>query len=211
MNWSDLKSAFSKVFQGNNPIQGSGTLITEAIALRDFDQIVANGGFTLRLTQSGQESVNVTTDDNILPQLTIEVVDRVLYLKAKPDVNLHPTSLRYEIQCAALKLLRINGSAEATLEQVAGTNLILETNGSARLSCYGTVEALAIEINGSGHCTARELAAHSATVTIAGSGDVDVQAAHSLDVTIRGTGKVTYWGNPKVEQTIQGAGRVVKG
>jgi hypothetical protein len=211
MNWSDLKSAFGKVFQSITPIYGSGTVETVSIAATDFDHIVADGGFALNITQSGKESVTVTTDNNILPYLTIEVVERVLYLKPKPDVNLHPSALRYEVQCQALHRLLTNGSAEVTLNQIGGTKLVLESNGSGRLSCQGTVESLGIEINGTGSCSARELTAHTVTVAIAGSGEVAVSAAHTLSIVIRGAGNVTYWGNPTVEQVIQGAGRVTKG
>jgi len=66
-------------------------VVTETFPLRDFDRIIANGGFTLHVTQSGTESISVTTDDNILPHLLIEVVERTLYLKPKPDMNTDPT------------------------------------------------------------------------------------------------------------------------
>lgn len=210
MNWSDLKAAFNKVFQSSMPIQGSGTLQTVAVLIAGFDQIVAEGGLVLNTFQSGRESVTITTDDNILPHLITEVVDRVLYLKPKPEVHLRPTSLEYEVHCTALQSLRTNGSAETTLRDIVGSRLVLETNGSGRLSCYGTVEALEIEINGSGNYDLRETTSHSATVAIAGSGDVTLHATDSLNVTIRGSGKVSYLDNPKVEQHIAGAGKVTK-
>lgn len=210
MNWSTLKSALGKIVQSANhtTITGSGTLLTETIAIRDFDRIVADGGFTLNITQSGTESLRVSTDDNILPHLIMEVEDQTLYLRSKPEVNIQPTSLIYELQCKTLTRLSTNGSGDVTLNDINTDSLMLQTNGSGRLSGQGTIELLEIDINGSGTFALRTLIAQKVNVDIAGAGDVTVHATQSLAVTIRGSGKVSYFGNPTVEKVIQGSGSV---
>jgi hypothetical protein len=210
MNWDSLKTAFSKAFQNNTTtaIVGSGTLVTDTLKVHDFDRIVAEGGFTLNATQSGTESVTVTTDDNIRPHLTIEVVDRTLYLKPKEDGTLRPTTLIYEVYCTALNHVILNGSATGNLAHLSATSLTLQSNGSGRLSCQGHVETLSLDINGSGSWDAGELVAHSATISIAGAGDVSVHATHQLSISIAGAGSVTYVGDPAVHKSIMGTGSV---
>lgn len=210
MNWSTIKSALGKIVQNANrtTIIGSGSLQTETIAIRNFDRIVADGGFTLNITQSTTESLQVSTDDNILPHLIMEVADRTLYLRSKPEVNIQPTALRYEVQCKALDHLNTNGNGDITLNTINSTSLILQTNGSGRLSGQGNVESLEIDINGSGTFALQTLIAQKVNIDIAGTGDVAVHATHALAVTIRGSGKVTYLGTPTVEKVIQGSGSV---
>lgn len=210
MNWSTIKFALGKMVQSANrtTISGSGILLTERVDIRDFDRIVADGGFILNIAQSGTESLQVSTDDNILPHLIMEVEEQTLYLRAKPEVNIQPTALRYEVHCKSLHHLNTNGSGDVTLNTIHSTSLILQTNGSGRLSGQGTVESLEIDINGSGTFALQTLIAQKVNIDIAGAGDVAVHATHALAVTIRGSGKVTYLGTPAVEKVIQGSGSV---
>lgn len=197
------------MFENVGPaIVGSGTLVTETIKVHDFDRVVAEGGFVLHLTQSGTESVTVTTDDNIRPLLTIEVVNRTLYLKPKENGKIRPTSLVYEVYCATLTEMTLNGSATGTLADLSATTLMLQSNGSGRLSCQGTTENLTLEINGSGSWDASKLQTHTTTVSIAGAGDVSVHATHQLSISIQGAGSVTYSGDPAIHKSIAGAGSV---
>lgn len=203
-----LQSVLNRLMGNGNTIVGSGQMITQEVRVSDFDSIEAEGGFTLDIAQDGTEALTVTTDDNILPHLDMEVKGRTLYLRSEDHTNLKPTSLHYVVRCAALKELELSGSASVTLDRVRSDNLSIESSGSAKIRGNGTVRHLEIEISGSGNAELQELSADTVDIEIAGSGNVSVHASERLDISIRGSGQVKYLGSPTVKKDIQGAGRV---
>jgi hypothetical protein len=82
--------------------------------------------------------------------------------------------------------------------------------GSGDISTAGTADSQDILIGGSGAYHAPDLKSKTATITIAGSGDADLNATEKLNVTIAGSGSVTYTGDPTVTQHILGSGTVKK-
>ena len=51
-----------------------------------------------------------------------------------------------------------------------------------------------------------ELQTRAATISIAGSGDVIINASDKLKVSIAGSGDVQYSGDPEVQMSIGGSG-----
>ena len=77
------------------------------------------------------------------------------------------------------------------------------------MSASGKAARLGLSIAGSGDLRARELAADDVDISIAGSGNADVQAAKTLAVAIAGSGDVQYSGAATLAKSrIAGSGTI---
>ena len=81
--------------------------------------------------------------------------------------------------------------------------------GSGDIELKGNVDTLKADIVGSGDLEAKKLKANKATLSVSGSGDMDVFVSQELSATISGSGDVTISGNPQKRDTkIRGSGDV---
>jgi hypothetical protein len=106
--------------------------------------------------------------------------------------------------------LSISGSGDINLEL---ETKVLETaiSGAGDVKLAGLAKTFSAAISGSGDIKALELVSEKCQVSIAGSGDCQVNASQELEISIAGSGDVSYKGNPaKIDNTIAGSGKVRK-
>ncbi len=110
---------------------------------------------------------------------------------------------------AAALDLAVSGSGELKATGEAGP-VKAAISGSGEMKLSGKGESLKAAVSGSGELDAKEFAVKDASVSIAGSGDVDVRlAGGTLNAQIAGSGDVTWSGEGKVGAVATaGSGRV---
>jgi hypothetical protein len=192
------------------PVVGSGSVRTEDRPVQGFSRVELDGLGDLTVTQSGSESLKVEADDNVLPLVTSEVRGNTLVLGLKPGNYVRTTRLSFTVTAKQLDGVKINGSGNARMVDVATPALEVNISGSGNAQSAGRADASKIEISGSGKYDGAATASRTATVDISGSGDAVVQVSETLDVKVSGAGNVEYIGNPSVTKDISGAGDVRK-
>ena len=214
---------------GIKTIRGSGNLTTESRSVKDFDRVDLSGCGQVVITQGGEESLVVETDDNIMPYVRTMVKARTLDLgfDAKHK-NISPTHLRFTLNVKDLVGLKISGSGDITAASLDTDRLEVKVSGSGdvgidsltaknvkvRISGSGDVELAGettkqdIDTSGSGKYRAQDLHSETVKAKISGSGTTTVWATKSLNARISGSGAVDYYGNPKVKANISGSGRI---
>lgn len=105
--------------------------------------------------------------------------------------------------------LRINGSGSMSCSMFIET-LKSTINGSGHLILSGKVKSHTIEINGSGGIMADSLQCEEASLSLRGSGDVNLNVSRKLTSEVIGSGNVRYAGQPQVKTKITGSGDVRK-
>jgi hypothetical protein len=213
-----------------NSLRGSGKLITENRPVSNFDRVTLSGSGRVIITQNGEESLVVETDDNIMEYVTTEVRGGTLELgfdsvRAGP---ISPTRLTFTLSVDDLEGLTISGSGDIESERIEtdSLNILVSGSGDMRIDSLtaDTVEAqisgsgeirLAgeatgqdIEISGSGQYRAEDLHSDTVAVDIGGSGDATVWATNSLNANIGGSGTVNYYGSPTVNVSESGSGSI---
>jgi hypothetical protein len=108
-------------------------------------------------------------------------------------------------------LLAIAGSGDATISDVSGKELDGKIAGSGGVTFSGKVDNVDFALLGSGNIDAAKLVAVKAKVSIAGSGDVSVNATETVDVNIAGSGDVTVTGGAKCSKSVVGSGTATCG
>jgi hypothetical protein len=190
-------------------VVGSGHTASEARPVRDFDEVVLSGSGTLDITQTGEESLVIQADDNILPLLTSEVSGQRLTLGTKSNTSISTRSpIVYRLTVKHLGGLTVSGSGDATATGITSPSLAVRISGSGDVTLAGTADSVTVTISGSGAYRGGDFTTQTATVSVTGSGGARVNASEQLTVRVSGSGSVEYSGNPAVTQRISGSGSV---
>ena len=188
-------------------IRGNGHIKTEERQVGGFANIDAGGAFAIEW-QSGTPSVQVTTDENLLPYIENNVSGNTLHLRTREHV--WPThGIKVVISSPTRAGAKLRGAVKLTANQLSGSTFAIESKGASEVSLSGNIERLLVDMTGASQLTADGLQTKTAEISTTGAGDANVAVTDALKVVIIGAGKVTYSGNPPtIEKHITGAGSI---
>jgi putative autotransporter adhesin-like protein len=196
---------------GITGIKGSGKVVSESRTVSGFTGVTLKGTGQLLIDTNGTESLEITGDDNLLPEITSEIKGGELVLGTKDSGNISPSKdIVYRLSAKSLDSIELAGSGEIDAKGINTDRLKVLLGGSGNISAAGTAERQEVTIAGSGNYRGENLKTKVSRVSIAGSGDTDVNASEKLDVTVAGSGSVRYTGDPMVTKNIMGSGSVDK-
>jgi Putative auto-transporter adhesin, head GIN domain len=191
--------------------KGSGKVVSQTRKVTGFTKVELSGSGELTIEKTGVESLTISVEDNLLPQLTSEVSGDTLTLGTKPNTTVVPTKpITYSLTVKDLNGIAVSGSGSVRVSNLTTNSLTTQISGSGTISASGTVNDQAVDISGSGRYQAEQLTSKTAKVQISGSGHASVLATDLLDVKISGSGTLTYGGNPQITQEISGSGKLIK-
>jgi Protein of unknown function (DUF2807). len=84
------------------------------------------------------------------------------------------------------------------------------SSGSGSSQIRGGAEKAELGLSGSSDFSGQDFSVDSGTVSISGSGHVDIRANKSLVARLSGSGSLRYWGDARVDQRTSGSGHVEK-
>jgi hypothetical protein len=213
-------------------VAGSGKMASETRELEDLEGISI--GYPARVTvkQGSSNSVVITADDNLLPQLTTEVEDGVLrIMNSEPIRNnrVRPTKtvelvitvvdvhrlvlsgagsfLVEDLKTDALEVV-VSGAGDVTLRGLETDSLEVTLSGAGNVEADGSADSLVVRISGFGDFKGGDLHSRGANIRITGAGSAIVWVDDDLEAAISGAGSVGYYGDPSVSRNISGAGSV---
>jgi hypothetical protein len=212
-------------------VRGNGNVRTEQRSPGSFDGVASHGSFNVYVS-TGDQSVKIEAEDNLLPFIETYVEGSVLHIRTKQNFWLRPnrevkilvsspdfrTIHSYgsgdiigqsKITDPSKLELGVNGSADIKMD-VDAPEIQAEVNGSGDINLTGTTKSFKSQIRGSGNIKAMNLQSENASVEIYGSGNADVFANTKLDVQVAGSGDVRYKGNAQTSSNINGSGSVKK-
>jgi len=219
-------------FGGLGGVKGSGISKTETRDLPEFTAIRIDYPAEIYIQQGEKQSVTISADDNLLPQLRMNVSGGVLTLtsnessfrrRVNPTMPVeieitvkdlreisYPTAGRVRIEDFQTDALKINvdGAGELFLVDVTIGRLAVDLNGAGSVAADGTGDSLVLRVDGVGSFRGADLSVGTAQVTINGAGSATVWVKERLTVDINGIGSVNYYGSPTVHQNVGGLGSV---
>jgi len=206
-NWSECGDCMTKGGEGPK-IEGSGVMKTEVRKVEPFTSIVLTDveSSLLVIEQTGEESLTITAEENLLAMFTSEVKDGVLYLTFKKGNSFHGKRPTYKITVKDLRRIHVQGGAAIEASKLESEKLTILVEGAAGGNLSGRVDDLTIEIKGAGWISASELKAKRAKVSVEGAGQVTVNASDELDADVSGAGIIWYIGAPKLKSNVDGLG-----
>jgi len=206
-------------------VQGSGNIITQEREVSEFSKVHLKGSGKVFLTPGEKQSLEIKTDDNIMPLIESDVSGNKLTI-SHGNHHLRPTSFEAYITLENLEGVRISGSGDiigkgrfvtdTLYAEISGSgdmDLEVETglletkiSGSGSIHLAGKAEDYTVSISGSGKINAFDVDAKHVSLKVSGSGDCRVSASESLDAKISGSGDVYYRGRPQINTKISGSG-----
>lgn len=103
----------------------------------------------------------------------------------------------------------VAGNGNLFLKRVRAAEGSFSVNGSGDITVVeeGSVDALEVNVIGSGDVAMKSVSARAAEVRIVGSGDALIgEISDAVDCSILGSGDVRFYGDPEVESVQLGAG-----
>ena len=212
-----------------------GSSVTRNYQLGAFDKIEVAGPYIVKVTTGGAPGASATGGDSLLDETEVIVEGNVLKIRAKKKNGMRWNwgkrgKAEFTVTTAMLHGAGIAGSGGVTVDKIDGDfkgeiagsgNLQLaavnggavsfEIAGSGKVAATGKAQSTSIEIAGSGTIDASRLAARTADVSIAGSGNVKASASDTAKVEIMGSGDVTISGGAKCSVSKAGSGNVTCG
>jgi hypothetical protein len=188
-------------------IRGNGHITTESRRVSPFTRIDA-GGFYEMEWRPGAPSCRITTDENLLPYIKMEMEGDVLKLDLKETIA--PThGIKVALSSPSLDGASLSGAVRFDAGSLGGATFALETSGASKVTLAGKVNRLLASLTGASKLRATDLAAADVELSVTGAGRADVTATNLLRAVITGAGNVSYSGHPKsVEKKITGAGKI---
>ena len=188
-------------------------------AVNDFDRIVVEGPYIVRLSVGRATSARASGSQAALDRVTVDVSGQTLRIRrnrsswgGNPGVQEGPLTI--ELVTRNLRSARLIGPASLDIDRAEGLrvdlivegsgrlraanvevdNLSLGLAGSGRLEIAGTAEVLTADIQGTGDVDASALRAGTATVSVRTTGEVALQVERAATVNANGIGNVTVAG-----------------
>jgi Putative auto-transporter adhesin, head GIN domain len=235
LGWNDPPSWAMNWDIGENTgggIRGSGVIASETRKVSGINSIEVDYPSAVFIQQGDAESVTVEAEDNLLPQLSTEVVNGRMVIRntegdwsdrvnPTEDVEINITvvdvsqvqfSSAGELRVDGLQLddleIAISGICDATLTDLDVDRLDYLLSGLGSSDAEGVARTLNLRLSGAGDFDGENLSVQSADVRISGAGSATVWVQNELDVEISGAGTLNYFGDPVVTQQISGAGTV---
>lgn len=201
------------------------TLATPAIAadrryaVADFDRIVVEGPYEVRLAVGRSSSAFASGSPAALDAVSIDVQGTTLRVRrnrnawtaapnaSAPVVTLTTRALRSARIAGAGRLdvagarglrveLAVDGGGRLTATALAADNLALALRGAGALIVAGTAKQLAADVQGAGSLDGAGLMADDATLLVSTSGEVALAVRRTVTITANGLGSVAITGNP---------------
>ncbi len=227
MNWNfDMGNDFG------GAVQGSGNIKSETRKLADFDTVSLKYPAEVTIKQGASNSIVITTDDNLLEQISADIEDGVLEItnsennwndRVKPTKSVEivitlkdvsklilpsaGTLLVQDLKTDSLELV-ISGAGDVSLANLEVNSLDVILSGAGSIKADGKTKSLGVRISGFGDFKGGDLQSQTANVHITGAGSATVWTEDALTATISGAGSISYYGDPRVDETISGAGDI---
>lgn len=183
-------------------VQGSGELSTEIYRVASFDALSVQSDLDVRVEfgDGDQQLVEITIDENLHEQLAIEVTDRALLIRPKPNKRLEPTEqITLYLDGYDVVEFRASSDAHLTAEPPAAQSLVLNASSDAKIDLSVDVDQLSIsassdsEVNVNGRSGDLSIAASSDAVVRVDAEAVNASVDASSDAIIEvvASGRVT--------------------
>jgi hypothetical protein len=196
----------------NGQIVGSGRIVTESRSCGTFTGIQVTNFAKVFITQDTVESLRIESDDNIIGSVQTTLNGAILVVGLRDGSYGHVTVNVYA-SMKNIKFLESIGTADfSAVNSIQTDSLICKITGTGNVTLAGKTNYEKVQITGSGNIQNSNLLSSFCTITISGTGNVQVHVTQQLDATIAGTGNITYDGNPAlIHQSITGVGVVRPG
>jgi len=202
----DFLSPESDVFSFER-LTGSGNVVEETYDVDDFAAVSIESAFVGEVRHGDSWSVVVRADDNILPEVRVQVEDGTLHVGLARRILIDETELSVAITMPEIEAISTDGASSVTLDgfphlpslevNVAGASqltgvagadtLQIVADGASTVTLAGGSNRLTLQVQGASVVELSELQATQAGLTLDGASTVTL-AGEGEEVTLQASG-----------------------
>lgn len=210
--------------------RGNGVIVTEEVAVEDFEKLEVSGSFYISLVRSARPGFVITTDENLMDLIEVRNKGNTLILSTIKNIT-SDEGVNVMVRYNALDHISINGAAVLRSDEIVkGDKLEIEMSGAGSVELEvelemldlaisgagavklsGAVDEQQIEMSGAGGLDADNLVSRRCKVDISGVGGASIHVTDQLIASVSGVGGVTYQGEPvDVQKSVSGICKISK-
>lgn len=232
-------------------IKGDGNIATRTFAVEDFDRVFVGDDIEYShrmgslnpfaknkkrfpvfnyMQTAGSSSLQITTDENLFPYLSVEVKEgRLLIRSTEENLYLRPTRFVVNGASPSLRKVSISGSMDFIAEHplaisigdfsvtgkgdlklldVRCDTLSCQISGQGNMYVVGKVPVATYEVSGIGHVYAFDCESEEVDCEVSGIGSMELTVNRYLKAETSGIGKIRYRGTAEPHTSVSGIGRV---
>jgi hypothetical protein len=195
----------------SDTVTGNGIVKTEEREVAGFDRISISGIGELIVEQTGEESLTIEAEENLLPLLVSEVDGDRLTMGIRRDSSIRATKpIVYRLTVKALREVGGAGTVGITATGLDAADFAYDSSGTVKSVLSGKAERQKVTMTGTGTFDGRNLPGRSAEIDLSGTGEALVNVTETLTARASGTAAVRYLGDPQVDRQTSGLGKVEK-
>lgn len=211
---------------GENHISGSGKVVTKERNVNNFDKVTVSNALDCEVTQGKTFSVIVEADDNLVNNITTEVVNGTLEIECKYNSFTNVTSKKVKVQLPKVSSLKAtSGSSLKAINLIKGNNIVLSTSSAANLEATLNSENISLEsssgstliasgkainlktdASSGSHIKATRLQANQIIAESSSGSSIHVFPIVKLKAQASSGGNVQYHNNPKIISKEESSG-----
>lgn len=201
--------------------------------VQDFDRIIVEGPFTVRLTTGRTTTAMATGSPRALDGVSVETQGQTLRIRRNTNawggypgaqaeaatIVIATRQIRSarligpgSLEISGLPGLRVDlaleGSGRIAVTGASADTLTVAVRGAGSVSLAGRAGVFTADVQGSGGLEGSALTAQNATLTSGTSGDISLNALRTARVTAMGRGRVTVTGSAACSVSNAGAAQV---
>lgn len=206
-----------------------GKVITEEREVSGIESISIGSSMNLIIEQTGSESIRIEASENIIPNITTEIINGELkitldhpgftgfkpincYVNVK-DLKAIKVSSSATLKCDNLETedlsVKMSSSSRGSIN-VNVTSLEILISSSANLTISGEADSQNVKVSSSGDLNAFDLVSKDCNIEVQSSGSANINVTENLDVKVHSSATVNYKGEPKVNSDISSSGSLKK-
>ncbi|MEM7019192.1 MAG: head GIN domain-containing protein [Pseudomonadota bacterium] len=190
-------------------IKGSGNVTTESRDVSDFYIVAFSTLGQVKISTTGQETLSIKAEDNLLPHLKSRIDDGVLYLETENNVNIKPTKpIEFTLGVKELIGLKLSGAGSIKADSMQGTDLSVRLSGKGSLqvsSMQGT--NIATKLSGEGNINLAGIQGSDMSAKLSGVGSMTVAGqVDKLNLKLSGAGSYKGDGLQAREAKVKNSG-----
>jgi len=199
-------------------VTGSGKLITESFDFNDFNEVKAESGFQLEITESSTFSIEITTDDNVLQYIKVDKSGDTLKIRTEEFHNYRSVTFKAKITMPDFYKIDLSGGSRADISGFSSSNDFsvdlsggsrvfgdmttgdadFDLSGGSDITLDGTAGDLRVEGSGGSKIRLEDYPVINLDIDLSGGSSATVNVGGILDADLSGGSDVNFVGNPQL-------------
>ncbi len=172
--------------------------------LEQFSKISLKGNIRAIIEHAPNRSISLKAEKEILPLITVKVIDDTLYVHAEKSTSTMSSHSRVHIYIDSIKKIITSGNTYIRAKSLTLEMLEIENYGSSKFDISGHINKLDIKTIGALRLNGQQLKTKTTLVDSKGVNNLIIQTSENLTISSNGFNKVLYTGSPKIKASISG-------